>query len=100
MTKKERLKHYKNALQMLTEGTAPFEITGYLSTWLKKETGVCELLSLSVTEGLYINRRYEELFPEFYLFYPKDIGNFIFWWPKNNRKARILALEMCIAMLS
>lgn len=107
MTKKERLKHYKNALQMLTEGTAPFEITDYNAylydspnTWLKEGSGICELLSLSITEGLDIMGRYEESFPEFYLFYPKEDRNFPFWWAKNNRKARILALEFCIAMLS
>lgn len=99
MNKKERLKHYENALHMLKTGNTGHEY--YNGDWAKNHSGMCELLSLSVTGGASLSTHFdEEDFKEFFLFEPERKDEYlVYWFAESNRKLRKIILEFCIEMV-
>jgi hypothetical protein len=108
MTNKKRIQHYKNALKMLRKekysGSFPFFSS---NLWFLNNSGICELLSLSAYGELEDLKKGD--FPEFELFKPtkkqlikeqkeNNIEISPFWWPKENRSVREIALLLCIEM--
>ena len=90
MTKRQRNKHYRNALYMLTEGEIPKGLIPRVKIYERKEflmelSGICELLSISV--GIpYADLDIEKNFPEMFAVKPKTIG--LFWWDVKERLLR------------
>lgn len=95
--KKERNEIYRKALDLLVTGNEELLYGFFSKEWAIKRSGICELLSL-----VYLKRynhtdiNFEETFPEFFSFRPKESG-IPFWWDVYAREIRKDVLTKCIA---
>ena len=103
MEAKERIKYYEKALRLLEgKGIKKDKVRWVTLNWYKKESGVCELFGLLLSDFEKVGRDISQ-FTEFQSFYPTDEerteeGEPVFWWKEDNRIARVIALTMCIEM--
>lgn len=102
LSREERIDAYTYAILSIYSDGIDLGICGKLKQYCEREyANELDKNNFYTTPGIYpwvFLSRLKQYFPEFSSLQPRDKGSFGFWWPMNNKGARIEALIKAIEL--